>query len=97
MSEGFKNGGENGEGEYKKKFLNFYGDLIDIKLISRVSRAEKWNLKKEKIEYLIIFNDDPDGKSFLPVIVYPYDTEKERETYLSIIKEKLEELGINFI
>ncbi len=73
-----------------KIMLDIKGALYDMWEFRSVERAERYNEKREAIDYLLIVNKNAIATNYNDLEI-PFDTEEEREEKLKLIKQKFDE------
>lgn len=82
-----------------KTFVSFENVDIDIRNVNYIERIEKYSVKESRTIFYIIINN-PDRinleTSFIPYYKFPYYSESDRDISYQELKDKLEDLGIEF-
>lgn len=81
-----------------KTLVEFENEIIDVMSIFRISKVEKFNVKKEAFDFKIVINQDFDEKFTIRDLQFNFNTEKQRDEALDYLKIKVGELEhINFL
>ena len=83
---------EDGDGSYKpapNNFLDFQGNLVPVKFITRIASNDEYDYNKQCPVYKLIINPDPTEHMFFCNTEAKFYSDEARETFREKLKKQL--------